>query len=283
MICPKCQTVILLENTKFCSECGTKLEALPPTPDLVKVFSGVTSIKLDVGNHFNIMPASTNETKITIKAPEELKKKLKINVADGVLSVHDPSSDTGRGGIFLNGIRVDGGSISIGGNLGGGSITVGGNSISIKGRNITLDDEAKVVITITTPIGVDVSIDSNSDITGDIGNLDSKISLDTSGRANFLIGKIKDFEADVSGSLAADIATFNGGKCNVDIAGSCALAIRSGTIEKLIVDVSGSTLLDVEAETEKAVIDVSGSIRGRLRANIVHKDISGHDSLTIIR
>ncbi len=283
MICPKCGENIVLSNSKFCPECGAKIEALPKTPDLKKVFTGVKSIELGVGNEINIMPSSTKDTTITIKASEELKRKLKFSLNNGILSIDEPSS----GGTSISITNTHGGNISVvGGRVISGNVMIGrGNRIAIGNSSTIIGDgvDDNVVITITTPAGTDISIDTSGGIEGTIGDLMSQISVDTSGGCHLDIGKITDFDADVSGSLTANIASFEGGLCNVDVSGSCTLNIPSGKIEKLIADVSGSTRLSIKAETEKAVLDVSGSLSGSLRADIVRKDVSGHDSLTIIR
>jgi hypothetical protein len=275
--CAKCSTPVILSGTQFCPKCGAKIESLPITPPRRETFTDVRQIVAGLGTDFNILPSQNRETTVTIDASEEVKKRLTMNVNNGVLEIADSSNSSIN--ISINSVRGGGIFISDGNVI--GNVMIGnGNRISI-GDNVEIGD-GKISVTITTPQGVDVSIDSDA-IRGTIGDLCSKIEVDTSGSCRLDIGKINDFSADVSGSMHVSISHFNGGKCNVDVSGSCDLSIPSGEIEKLVMDVSGRATLNVNAATEKAVLDVSGSLSGNLRADIVRKDISGSDRLNIIR
>jgi hypothetical protein len=278
MICSKCNTAIILAGSKFCPECGAKIEALPTTPDLKKVFTGVTRIKLGIGSVFNIMPSQTAETTVTIKASEELKKELKFNLDSGTLSIDEPPPD-GVNGICIS--SISGGSISVNRN-----IVIGhGNQISIGNNNIMIGSggtDDNVVIVITTPIGTDISIDTAGSISGTIGDLLGKVRIETSGGCCLDIGHITKFNANADGNLTVDIASVKGGNCSVDADGNCNLTINTGKIEKLDVDVDGNCNLNINAYAEKARIDVDGNLHGTLNSDTFHKHVEGWDDLTII-
>lgn len=276
MNCAKCNAPIILSGTEFCPKCGAKVESLPITPPRRETFTGVRQIMVGLGTDFTVSPSQNNETTVTIDASEEVKKRLTMKINNGVLEITDSSN--GSVNISIN--NVSGGIFVSSGNISGNVMIGNGSRISI-GNNVEIGD-GKISVTITTPQGVDVSIDSNA-IRGTIGDLCSKIDVETSGSCRLDIGKINDFSADVSGSMHVSIGHLDGGRCNVDVSGSCDLSIPYGTIEKLIMDVSGRATLDINAATEKAVLDVSGSLSGNLRADIVRKDVSGSDRLNIIR
>ncbi len=253
MKCQQCGANVVLANSKFCNECGAKVEPLKPTPPKRESFTGVREIVVGLGTDFKIMPSNTNETIIIVDGPEEIKQGLTMKMKSGILDIQGPSDSV---------------NISIS---------------NIRGSNINVTGDAPVSISIMTPRGVDVSIDTSGGVECEVGDLRSNISIDTSGSLILSADRITGFDADVSGSVNATISHFENGTCNLDVSGSCTLTVPAGHIEKLIVDVSGSTTLNVNAETDKAVLDVSGSLRGNLRADIVRKDVSGRDNLNVIR
>jgi hypothetical protein len=279
MRCTKCSEEIILVGTKFCPKCGAKIIAPAKTPNIQETFSDVRKISLKVGNRITVNPSSTPETTITIDAPEEIKSDLKIEMTNGVLSVKQSSTKIGGMNIVSNGgsISISGGSCS--------NVVIGGNSgIVVNGQRITSSGAVgEVVINITTPLGVDLDVDTSGGVDISLGDLKNKVKLDTHGgcvlRAKCLVA----FKADTSGGLTATIDSFAGGNCTLDTSGSCHLTISSGTVEELNIDASGGTFLDVMAEVEEANLDVSGSLSGRLRANSVDKDVCGSDRLSIVR
>jgi hypothetical protein len=276
MKCSKCSANIVLANSKFCPECGAKVEPLKPTAPRRESFSGVRGIIVGLGTDFKIMPSNTDETTIVVDGPEEIKQSLSMKLRNGVLDIHGPSDSVN---ISVN--NINGGNISVAGR---GIFVRGSISGSvITGDNVFIGGDAPVSVSILTPPGVDVSIDTNGGVDCEVGDVRSNISVDTSGGLTFNADCITGFDADVSGSVNANINRFEDGICNLDVSGSCNLNAPSGHIEKLIVDVSGSCNLNVNAQTDKAVLDVSGSLRGNLRADIVRKDVSGRDTLNVIR
>lgn len=276
MKCQQCGASVVLANSKFCNECGAKVEPLKPTPPKRETFTGVREIMVGLGTDFKIMPSDTNETVVIVDGPEEIKQSLSIKLKNGVLDIQGPSNSVN---ISIN--NVSGRNINV-----TGGVFIGRNVVNsiIIGDDISIGGgDATVSVSIMTPRGVDVSIDTSGGVDCEVGDLRSNISIDTSGGLTLNADRITGFDADVSGSVNATISHFENGTCNLDVSGSCTLTVPAGHIEKLIVDVSGSTTLNVNAETDKAVLDVSGSLRGSLRADIVRKDVSGRDNLNVIR
>ncbi len=275
MKCQECGANVILANSKFCNECGAKVEPLKPTPPKRESFTGVREIVVGLGTEFKVMPSDTNETIVIVDGPEEIKQSLTMKLKNGVLDIQGPSNSVN---ISIN--NINGNNISV-----TGGVFIGRNITNITmGDNISIGGgDAPVSVSIMTPRGVDVSIDTSGGVDCVVGDLRSNISIDTSGGLTLNADRITGFDADVSGSVNATINHFDNGTCNLDVSGSCTLTVPAGHIEKLIVDVSGSTTLNVNAETDKAVLDVSGSLRGNLRADIVRKDVSGRDNLNVIR
>lgn len=269
MKCIKCSANIVLANSKFCPECGTKIEALPITPAIRKTFVGVKSLDLKVGTDFKIMPSTTNETTIIIDGSEEIKHGLTMTNTDGVLEISGPS---GSFNVSVNSYSGSRGGLTITGNIFANTVVKG----SVKNNDIA----NKVTVNIMTPRGVDVSIDSSGNIHCEIGDLQSIIEIDTSGFCYLHAVRIEGLDMETSGSINALIDQLDG-NCSLESSGSCILTVSSGEINKLNIDSSGSTTLDVKADTSKANIDVSGRLSGFLKAKKVTKDVSGRDNLVI--
>lgn len=276
MKCQKCGEEIILEGTKFCPNCGAKIEAPIKTPNVEKTFVGVRAICLNLGNRVTVTPSLTPETRITIEAPEEIKEKLEIDLSSGVLTIDNPVNS-------VNGMFICGGNVSVSGMSICNNLVIGKNKIIVNGKNILSTGDEEVVINISAPVGVDISVESSCDFDIVVGDLKNKISLDTSGSCTIRAACIVGFDADISGNLSATIVEFAGGRCNLDVSGNCHLTIPSGEVEKMTIDTSGNAKLDVNAQVDKAILDVSGNISGTLRADIVRRDVSGNDRLTIIR
>lgn len=267
MRCRECDNQITLKDAKFCPKCGAKVPELAQTPPLEKTFTGVREISLHLGNKITVLPSQTPQTTLTIEASEEIKQDLLIALEDGLLKISRPPVENNFSGI----------------SIGRNSVVIGrGNVVMISGSSFD-SEEDDIKVRITTPTGTDINIDSADAIQGVIGDLESRISVDTSGSCNIDIGKVTDFSADTSGSLRAKINTLNGGDVEVDASGSCQLTINRGQIRKLSLDVSGSCQIDINAQTDRADIDVSGSLSGSLKARSIKKDVSGSDRLTLIR
>lgn len=274
MKCVNCFSNIVIQDAKFCPECGTKVEPLPITPPRREVFSGVQEIKLNIGTEIKISPSTSDETVVTVEAPEDIKKDLTMTIKNGQLKVSYSSSSNNISVGNSNNIIISGGGVIIGRNV------IGGNVIS--GNYISTGGDPEVVVNITTPVGVDISIDSGGNLHCTIGDLKSDVSIDTSGSCRLKAVRVTSFSADVSGNMFATIDNFEGGNCHIDSSGSCNLTITKGAINQLSIDSSGSTNLDVSAETRKAVLDIYGSISGSLHTKNIRRDISGIDCLKIV-
>lgn len=275
MKCQKCGAKIVLAKSKYCNECGSKIEPLKPTDPKRESFLGVGKIKVGLGTEIKINPSDNDVTTVIVEGPEEIKQDLTMRLRNGVLDIRAPSNS-----INISVDNISGGNINIAGGLFvGGSIT-GSN---IYGNSISTGDDSSVSVIITTPRGVDVSIDVAGDLNCEIGDLQSDITVDTDGDLIFNAKRLTGFDAVVSGSLKASIDNFENGQCDLEVSGSCKLTIPSGNIEELVADVSGSASLQINAETNKAILDVSGDLRGNLRAHTVSRDVSGSDSLSVIR
>jgi len=78
-------------NSKFCSECGAKIEPLESTPPKRESFTGVLKIVVGLGTDFTIMPSDTDETIVIVDGPEEVKQGLTMELKSGILEIQGPS------------------------------------------------------------------------------------------------------------------------------------------------------------------------------------------------
>lgn len=280
MKCQACGKNIVLAGSKFCSECGVKIEPLKPTPPRCETFTDIRKIKVGVGTEFKIMPSNTNETTVTVDGPEEVKQGLTMKLQNGVLEINGPSdsvnisiSNTGGQGTIIEGNIFIGHGIR--------NVFVAGNNTVI--GNNTIGGNNPVSVTITTPYNVEVIIDTTGDVNCEVGEIGGEISIATDGDLTFNAVRLISFKAEVSGDLSVKIDQFEGEKCKIEVDGDCILSIPSGHIEKLIIDVCGDVRLEVGAETVEAKIKIIGDLNGNLRAETARMNVVGLNTVRIIR
>ena len=175
-------------GSKFCPECGAKVEPLKPTPPRSEIFTDIRKIEVAVGTKIKIITSETNETTVIVDGPEEVKQGLTMELQNGVLEIHGPPDPVN---VSINSFGGQGTFIS--GNL---IINQGTRNVVINGNNIS-GVNAPVSVTITTPTDVEIVVDTVGDLNFEVGEFSGKISIDTAGNLTFNAGLIVNFDADV--------------------------------------------------------------------------------------
>lgn len=283
--------------TKFCSECGTKVEPLEETPALELPF-GADSLSISK-LLADISFADGPEQKVVVEGPEHLKQTVKLQkmgttaTLSGEIPVTDETSPFGGGGMtnvsFGSNIVINS-SVSIG-NGGGGFSEING---ALYFENKKVDFSAgKLSITIYVAKPIDVNIESvagdihseavladvlveslhgsvtfsdlNSldlDMAGgcicQVGNVAEDVELDFSGSVTITLGNIGgDFEVDTSGNCRVSANSVSG-DINVDMSGAGIVEIKSGTSGRFKADLAGAAKALHYGTVSRLDGDVSG-------------------------
>jgi len=287
MYCEKCGRM-LVPGANFCDNCGAPVPPETITPVFSGVYANIASISIGFGGQIVVETSpDIHDVTVRIDASESFKANLQAVVDGTELKVTQKPTVIQQGRPGRN-INTDGGAF-IGGNViitngsfvGRDMIVVGrGNVVSIGNIGGTDDD---VKIHVVCPVGTNLSIDSNTRIQGNLGDM-GRISINSSDKCNLTVQSARIFTADCSDKLSVIIATMNGGNVTLTTSDKCDFAVQSGEIRKFILMASDKVTLDIQAQvTDKAVIDASDNVSGNLRADIVRKDITGKDRLNIIR
>jgi len=251
MLCPNCQTKILLSDTLFCRKCGARIGSTTKTPDIKEHFAQLKRIRISTGTKINIVPTMSNVSTLIIKAPEAFKNAVQISLFEGVLQVKGPDPEPCET-VEINGVTITDNYFK--------RITVDG---------VPLFPDNNIEITLKVGFGVSIAITSTIDVECNIGDVRGEVTVLSNGKCKIDCGKVPALTVNSVGDLDANVK-MDGLTYIFMTHGNCVLKTE-GSSTNMFVEVEGNADLAVDSSSTTSHLIVGGNAKGHFRAKQFEK------------